>query len=210
MKTKEEQLTLQRTPGGTPVIVDRLTYSRSAAVAVYIGVGSRDEPQEECGIAHLLEHLLFKGTRTHTSKEISQMVEAAGGEMNGYTGKEATCYFVQTIGETVSTAEDLLAEMMSEPLLQRKDLEMEKKVVAQEIRMAEDEPDNYIHDLLAKAAWEGNPMANPESGCVECIMPIRARDVRAFYEEKKKENPAWPGIALGADEVFVVAIGPAS
>jgi predicted Zn-dependent peptidase len=183
MHAKKEQLLLRKTPGGTPVIVDKLSYSRSAAVAVYIGVGSRDEPQEKCGIAHLLEHLLFKGTESHTSKEISQLVEAAGGEMNGYTGKEVTCYFVQTIDETVKVAEDLLAEMMSEPLFKKKDLEMEKKVVVQEIKMAEDEPDNYIHELLAKAAWDGNPMANPESGSVECIMPIRASDVRAFYEE---------------------------
>ena len=99
MSRREEQLSLRRTAAGIPVIVDRLSYSRSAGVAVYFGLGSRDEPQEKCGIAHLLEHILFKGTALHSAKEISQMAEAAGGEMNGYTGKEATCFFIQTIDD---------------------------------------------------------------------------------------------------------------
>jgi predicted Zn-dependent peptidase len=182
MRAKKEQLSLCNTPGGIPVIVDKLSYSRSAAVAVYIDVGSRDESQDKCGIAHLLEHLLFKGTDLHNSKEISQIVEAAGGEMNGYTGKEVTCYFIQTIDETLVTAEQLLAEIMRKPRFTKKDVEMEKKVVAQEIKMAEDDPESYIHELLAKAAWKGNPMANSEGGSVECITPLGANDIRAFYE----------------------------
>jgi predicted Zn-dependent peptidase len=183
MCAKEEQLLLHKTPGGTPVIVDRLTYSRSAGVAVYIGLGSRDEPQDKCGIAHLVEHLLFKGTDQRTSKEISQLSEAAGGEMNGYTGKEATCFFMHTIDETLGIAEQLLADMMRRPLFARKDVDVEKKVVMQEIKMAEDDPDNYIHDLLARTAWKGNPMANSESGTLECISPLNSRDIRAFFEE---------------------------
>ncbi|HUL38832.1 MAG TPA: pitrilysin family protein [Methanomassiliicoccales archaeon] len=183
MHAKDEQLKLHKTPGGIPVIVDRLSYSRSAGVAVYVGIGSRDEPHEKCGIAHLLEHLLFKGTSNRTSKAISQAVEAAGGEMNGYTGKEVTCYFIHTIDETLGTAEELLADIMKNPLLAKKDVETEKKVVMQEIKMAEDDPDNYIHDLMAKSIWAGNPMASPESGSVECILPLSSRDVRSYYED---------------------------
>jgi predicted Zn-dependent peptidase len=182
MRTKEEKLLLRRTPAGVPVIVDKLSYSRSAAVAIYIGVGSRDEAQDKCGIAHLLEHLMFKGTELHTSKEISELVEAAGGEMNGYTGKEVTCYFIQTIDETIATAEQLLAEIIRSPRYEKRDMEMEKKVVAQEIKMAEDEPEGYIHELLARTAWQGNPMANSEGGSVECITPLGLKDIQAFYE----------------------------
>ena len=182
MRAKEERLLLRRTPAGIPVIVDKLPYSRSAAVAVYISIGSRDEAQDKCGIAHLLEHLMFKGTEFHTSKEISELVEAAGGEMNGYTGKEMTCYFIQTIDETVATAEQLLAEIVSKPRYEKKDVEMEKKVVAQEIKMAEDEPEGYIHELLARTAWEGHPMANSEGGSVECITPLGLKDIQAFNE----------------------------
>jgi len=98
---KVEELDLQKTPGGIPVIVDRLHWSRSAAVAVNVSVGSRDEPSGMNGIAHLLEHLLFKGTELRSSKQMSQQIEAAGGEMNGYTSKELTSYYVSTIDETL-------------------------------------------------------------------------------------------------------------
>lgn len=209
MRTREGQLLLRKTPGGVPVIVDRLSYSRSAGVAVYIGLGSRDEPQEKCGIAHLLEHVLFKGTNLHSSKEISQLAEAAGGEMNGYTGKEATCFFIQTIDETLETAEQLLAEMMRGPLFAKKDVDTEKKVVMQEINMAEDDPDNFIHDLLAKAAWKGNPMANSESGSLECITPLGSSEVRAFFEENYRP-PNLTVVASGNVDVSQVVNWAAS
>jgi predicted Zn-dependent peptidase len=200
MRAKEEKLLLRKTPAGIPVIVDKLPYSRSAAVAVYIGVGSRDEAQDKCGIAHLSEHLMFKGTELHTSKEISELVEAAGGEMNGYTGKEVTCYFIQTIDETMATAEQLLAEIITKPHFEQKDVEMEKKVVAQEIKMAEDEPEGYIHELLARTAWEGNPMANSEGGSVECIISLGLKDIQAFYEANYRP-PSLNVVATGNVDV---------
>jgi len=182
MKVKDEELMLRRTPSGIPVIVDRLEYSKAAALAIYISVGSRDEPREQCGIAHLLEHLLFKGTLLHSSKQMSQQIEAAGGEMNGYTSKELTAYFISTLDVTFPTGEELLAEMIRKPLLDPKDVETEKKVVTQEIRMAEDDPESYIHDLLAKAMWKGNPMANSEGGEVDCVLPLTREDIWSFFD----------------------------
>jgi len=183
MNVKDEELNLRRTPGGIPVIVDRLEYSKAVSLAVYIGVGSRDEPPEKCGIAHLLEHMLFKGTTLRSSKQMSQQIEAAGGEMNGYTSKELTAYYVSTLDVTFPTAQELLAEMVRKPLLDPKDVETEKKVVTQEIRMAEDDPDNYIHELLAKAMWKGNPMANSEGGEVDCVLPMTREDLFSFFDD---------------------------
>ncbi|MDD1743541.1 MAG: insulinase family protein, partial [Methanomassiliicoccales archaeon] len=141
---KVEEIDLQHTPEGIPVIVDRLRWSRSAAIAVNISVGSRDEPSGKNGIAHLLEHLMFKGTEVRSSKDMSQQIEAAGGEMNGYTSKELTSYYVSTIEETLPSAEALLAEMVCRPLIDEKDIKNEKKVVTQEIKMSEDDPEGYI------------------------------------------------------------------
>jgi predicted Zn-dependent peptidase len=182
MKAKDEELMLRRTPRGIPVIVDRLDYSRAATLAVYISVGSRDEPRQQCGIAHLLEHLLFKGTTQRSSKQMSQQIEAAGGEMNGYTSKELTAYYVSTLDETINTGQELLGEIIRKPLFDPKDVEVEKKVVTQEIRMAEDDPDSYIHELLAKAMWKGNPMANSEGGEVECVLPMTREDLWSFFD----------------------------
>jgi predicted Zn-dependent peptidase len=175
------QLRVEMTPGGIPVLVDGLPWSRSAAVAVNLSVGSRDEPSDRHGIAHLLEHVLFKGTSQHTSRQMSQEIEAAGGEMNGYTTKEMTSYYVSTLDETLGTAQDLLSEIVREPLLDTKDIETEKKVVTQEIRMSEDDPDNYSHELLMKKVWKGNPMSDPEAGYVECVEALDRESVGQFF-----------------------------
>ncbi|MDD1769986.1 MAG: insulinase family protein [Methanomassiliicoccales archaeon] len=176
------QMKVEVTPAGIPILVDTLPWSRSAAVAVNMAVGSRDEPSDQHGIAHLLEHVLFKGTGHHTSRQMSQEVEAAGGEMNGYTTKEMTAYYVSTLDETIGTAEDLLAEIVREPLLDVKDIETEKKVVTQEIRMSEDDPDTYSHELLMKKVWKGNPMSDPEAGYIECVEALDREKVSRFFE----------------------------
>ena len=164
------------------MIVDRLAWSRASAAAVNIGVGSRDEPKEEHGIAHLLEHLLFKGTKSRSSKEMSELIEAAGGEMNAYTSKEVTSYYVSTLDYTFPQAQKLLAEIICQPLLAEKDIANEKKVVTQEIRMSEEDPDDHIHDLLAKTAWKGNPMARPEAGHVDCVARMSAEQILDFFQ----------------------------
>ena len=182
-RNKVEELELHHTPEGIPVIVDRLHWSRSAAIAVNMGVGSRDELSGRNGIAHLLEHLLFKGTEVRSSKEMSQQIEAAGGEMNGYTSKELTSYYISTIDETLPTAEALLAEMVRRPLISKKDIKTEKKVVTQEIKMSEDDPEGYIHELLIRAIWKGNPMANSEGGTIKDVRAMGQSDIRGFFQD---------------------------
>jgi len=181
MPGKIEELSVIKTPGGVPVLVDVLPWSKAAAVAVDMSVGSRDEKADEHGVAHLLEHLLFKGTKGHSAKEMSQDIESAGGEMNGYTSKEITAYYVSTLEETLPTAQGLLAEMIQTPLLRDADIRTEKKVVTQEIRMSEDDPDTYSHDLLMKTVWKGNPMADPEAGYVKCVEEMRSDQIRDFF-----------------------------
>jgi predicted Zn-dependent peptidase len=181
--TRIEELELHHTPKGIPVIVDRLHWSRSAAVAVNMSIGSRDEPEGKNGIAHLLEHLLFKGTEVRSSKEMSQQIEAAGGEMNGYTSKEMTSYYVSTIDETLPTAEKLLAEMVCRPLIDNNDIKTEKKVVTQEIKMSQDDPEGYSHELLVRAVWKGNPMANSEGGKIRDVNGMTQSDIRGFFHD---------------------------
>ncbi len=180
---KVEELELQHTPEGIAVIVDRLRWSHSAALAVNMSVGSRDEPSGKNGIAHLLEHLLFKGTEVRSSKEMSQQIEAAGGEMNGYTSKELTSYYISTIDETLPTAESLLAEMVCRPSIEKNDIKTEKKVVTQEIKMSEDDPESYIHELLIRAVWKGNPMANSEGGTIREVTGMTQSNIRGFFHD---------------------------
>jgi predicted Zn-dependent peptidase len=180
---KDERVSFAQTRAGIPVIVERLPYARSVALSVYVKAGSRDEPKGREGLAHLLEHVMFKGTKKRSSKETSELIEAAGGELNGYTGKESTCYYAVALDETFDTAEDILADLMLNPSLCDEAVDNEKRVVAEEIRMLKDEPDTYIHHLFTRALWDGHPLASAETGEAEGVASLSAEDVRTYFQE---------------------------
>jgi predicted Zn-dependent peptidase len=165
------------------VIVESLPYFRSVALSVNVGVGSRDEPQNHCGIAHLLEHLMFKGTGERSTKEISELIEGAGGELNGYTTKELTSFHVFSLDETAETAQNILSDMILNPLIDEEHVELERSVVTQEINMMVDEPEDYSRVLLDQTIWRGHPMATPESGDVESVKGIETADLRGFFSD---------------------------
>jgi len=174
---------LNHTSAGIPVIVEVLPRSRTAALSVNFRVGSRDENRDRCGIAHFLEHIMFKGTRERNAKQFSEMVEGAGGEMNAYTTKETTSYHVFSLDETFEVMKGLMADMMTAPLIDEEHVELERGVVLQEISMLEDDPEDYSRVLLDRSIWEGHPMANTETGRPEYVSGLQARDVRDFFEE---------------------------
>ena len=126
---------------------------------------------------------MFKGTRRRNSKETSELIEAAGGELNGYTGKESTCYYAVSLDETVDIAEDILSDLLLDPKLDDESVDNEKKVVAEEIRMLKDEPDTYIHHLLSRTLWNGHPMASAETGEADGIASLSSDDVRRFFHD---------------------------
>ncbi|HSV42696.1 MAG TPA: insulinase family protein, partial [Methanomassiliicoccales archaeon] len=125
----QDSVSLHHTPGGVPVIIEKLPYFRSVALSVNIKVGSRDEAAQKCGIAHLLEHIMFKGTKDQSAKQIADIIEGAGGELNGFTTKELTSYQVFSLDETVDVAQKLLSDMMLHALIDDEHLEVERGVV---------------------------------------------------------------------------------
>lgn len=173
---------IHHTPSGIPVIVERLPRSHSASFSVYIGTGSRDEVKGQEGIAHMLEHMLFKGTAHRTSKAMSEQIEAAGGEQNGYTTKEVTSYQAYALDETAEVAEEVLADQVLHPSLDRECLALEKNVVVQEIRMMENDPDDYVHVLLNETLWGDHPMGRSEAGSVASVTSLTDGDIRSFFE----------------------------
>lgn len=182
-----DQVSLHHTPGGVPVIIEKLPYFRSVALSVNVMVGSRDEPAEKCGIAHLLEHLMFKGTKDQSAKQIADMIEGAGGELNGFTTKEMTSFHVFSLDETIGTAEELLSDMMMNALIDDEHVQVEKGVVEQEISMLEDEPESYARVLLDRSIWRGHPMSYSEAGDAESVRRITTEDLRSFYDRNYKK-----------------------
>ena len=184
------------TSAGIPVIIERLPDFHSASLSVYLGAGSRDEEEQQAGIAHVLEHMLFKGTYRRTSREISECIEAAGGEMNGYTTKEVTSYQICTLDETVDVAQDILADMILNPSLDNSCLITEKNVILQEINMLQNDPDRYIHVLFADALWGGHPMGRSEAGSSETVISITEGDVKNFFRQHYRP-PNMAVVAVG-------------
>lgn len=178
------------------MIIERLPYFRSVALSVNVNVGSRDERPERCGIAHLLEHIMFKGTKDQSAKQIADMIEGAGGELNGFTTKELTSFHVFSLDETIDTAEKLLSDMMVHALIDEEHLQIERGVVEQEINMMEDEPESYVRVLLDRSIWRGHPMSFSETGDVECVRRITTEDLRKFYETHYKK-PKLSVVACG-------------
>src|SRR5687768_10946350 len=132
---------------GVRVLVEPVGYVKSAAIGLWCKTGSRHEQADEGGITHLIEHMLFKGTKKRTSKEIAEAIEGRGGVLNAFTDKESTCYYCRVLSEEAETGIEVLSDMMLNSLLEPEELEREKGVVLEEIKRGEDEPGDHVHEV---------------------------------------------------------------
>jgi predicted Zn-dependent peptidase len=166
---------------GVRLVTELMPHVRSVALGVWVDVGSRDEPPDLGGASHLLEHLLFKGTARRSALAIAQAFDAVGGEVNAYSAKEHTTFYARVLVDDTAMATDVLADMIGNALLDPDDLEAERKVVLEEIRMAADTPDDRVHDVFAEQAWPGHPLGRPVLGTEESIGSIERDRLFAYY-----------------------------
>jgi len=205
----DENILLRHTPAGIPVITDRIGKADNAVFMIAVGTGSRDEDAGTEGISHLLEHVVFRATKTRTSFQMSKEIEGAGGEMNAFTGKEVTAFYAATIKETAEVAKEMVSDIFLNPLIKEDDIELEKKIVLQEISMWENDPESYIHRVLAETMWDGHDLSRNEAGSVETVRALGAADLRKYHEERYKV-PNIAVLALGAvdpDDILSWASG---
>jgi predicted Zn-dependent peptidase len=156
-------------PNGIRVISERMGHVRSVAVGVWVETGSRHEADDRGGVSHLIEHLVFKGTATRSAEEIARTMDSVGGQMDAFTTKEHTCFYVQVLDEHLPLAVDLLTDILLHPRFDADELEREKSVVLQEIKMVEDTPDDLIHDLFSAHIWGEHPLGRPILGTREAV-----------------------------------------
>ncbi|MGI8795824.1 MAG: M16 family metallopeptidase [Acidimicrobiia bacterium] len=173
-------ISLTRLGGGLRVVTEELPALRSAAVGFWVGTGSRDEPDETAGTSHFLEHLLFKGTRDRSALEIAQAVESVGGDMNAFTTQELTAFYVRVPDDRLDVALDILSDIVWGPALRSEDVESERQVILEEIRMRDDTPDDLVHDLFASALFPGHPLGREVLGTQSSIGAM-SRDAIADY-----------------------------
>ncbi len=181
---------------GVRVLSEPMPQVVSATLGIWVENGSRYEQPQDNGVSHFIEHLLFKGTRKRTAAQIAEEIDAVGGVLNAFTGKEYTCYYAKVLGEHLDLATDLLADIFLDSVFDPAEIERERQVVLQEISQAEDTPDDFIHDLFNEKFWKGHPLSLPIFGSVGTVNAINRDKVTSFMSERYR-----------AGRVFIAAAG---
>jgi predicted Zn-dependent peptidase len=169
---------------GLRIVTEEVPSVRSAAVGIWVNVGSRDETPAVAGASHFLEHLLFKGTKRRSALEISSSIEAVGGEMNAFTSKEYTCFYARVIDTDLPMAIDVVSDLITSSIVSALDVDAERKVVLEEIAMRDDDPSDLVHDLYAETYYGDTQLGRPILGTVESIKSMSRNAVFNYYKKR--------------------------
>ncbi len=167
---------------GIRVITEEIPYLKSVSIGIWAVAGSRDEQPNENGISHFIEHLLFKGTERRTAFDIAKEIDSVGGTLNAFTGREYTCFYAKVIDKNLPLAIDLLSDIFLHPRIEPTDVEKERMVILQEIKMVEDTPDDYIHDLFNRVCWGDHPLGFPICGTAELVQSFQRDQITQFFK----------------------------
>jgi predicted Zn-dependent peptidase len=168
---------------GVRIVTEEIPHVRSLSLGFWIETGSRNEVPANNGISHFIEHMVFKGTKKRNAKEIAQSIESVGGYLNAFTSKEHTCYYARILDEHLELATDVLSDMVFQPTFSEKELEKERNVILEELKQAEDDPDDIIQDYFEKAIFKTNPLGMPVIGTAKSIASIKRKDLVQYRTE---------------------------
>jgi predicted Zn-dependent peptidase len=176
-------LRITQLDSGLTVATERVPGALSVATGVWVGVGSRDEPDALSGVSHFLEHLLFKGTDTRSAQELARGVDRRGGDFNAFTSKEYTAYYCRLPARHASFCIELLGDVLTRPALRDDDVNGERQVILEELAMDDDSPDDVAHRRFSAALFEGHALGRDPAGDREHVLAITPDDVRSFFEQ---------------------------
>src|SRR3989337_2612014 len=181
---------------GLKIISEEMPDIQSASIGVWVNIGSRNEDSKKNGISHFIEHLLFKGTEKRTALDIAREIESVGGVLNAFTGREYTCFYAKILNKDLPKAIDLLSDIFINSRFDRNEMDRERLVVLQEIKMVEDTPDDLIHDIFAERFWEGHPLGWSILGPAKNIKSMDRMSVLKYFKDQ-----------YAARNVFITAAG---
>lgn len=168
---------------GIRVVTEFIPYVNSVSIGVWVANGSRNENVNNNGISHFIEHMMFKGTDKRSAKEIAESIEEIGGQINAFTGKEATCYYIKVLDSHLDIAIDVLSDMLMKSRLSDEDIEKEKGVILEEISMYEDSPEDLVSDLLSKAMWPESSAGYPILGTCDTIKEFNHENIKNYIDD---------------------------
>lgn len=168
---------------GLRIVTEEIPYVNSVSIGIWVKAGSRYESNENNGVSHFIEHLLFKGTKKRTAKEIAAAIDKIGGQLNAFTSKESTCFYAKVLDTHFDIALDVLADMYFNSSFLPEDIEKEKGVVMEEIGMYEDSPEDLVHDLFSQAVWSGNPLGMSILGTEQSLNNLTREHIVQYFKE---------------------------
>src|SRR5215471_5400724 len=176
---------IQRTPyaNGLVLVTERMPNIRSVALGVWMKKGSRHETAAENGISHFIEHLLFKGTETKSARDIALIIDSVGGQMDAFTTKEYTCFYFKVLDRHLDVAIDLLTDIIRRPKFEPDEIEKERKVIYEEIKMVDDTADELVYDLWSEAHYGRHPLGRPIQGTVDSVGKMRPEMLTRFFRD---------------------------
>jgi len=184
MMNPERNLRRTVLPNGLIVLTERMDHMRSVAMGVWIKSGSRCEVAESNGISHFVEHMLFKGTRSRTAQHIAREMDSIGGNLDAFTGKETICFNVKSLAEHVPIALDVLTDLVLNPVFASGDIERERGVILEEIKMDEDNPDLLVHELFTQSYWKDHPLGKPILGTKKTVAGLDQATLLAYHSDR--------------------------
>ena len=172
----------ERLPSGLRLVTEAMPHVRSVTVGVWLTRGSRHESDAESGVAHFVEHMLFKGTTSRSAQQIAQTIDSIGGQLDAFTAKEYASYYDKVLDEHLSLAIDLLSDMVMRPALAPADVTKEQSVILEEIKMVEDAPDDLVHEVFAQQFWARHPLGRPILGTPETVTSFESAGLRRYFD----------------------------
>jgi predicted Zn-dependent peptidase len=171
-------------PSGMIVLTERMEHVRSVAMGVWMRAGSRHEVPELNGISHFVEHMVFKGTKSRSAQRIAREVDAIGGNLDAFTGKETICFNMKVLDEHVPTALDVLSDLVLNPVFATEEIARERGVILEEIKMDEDNPDTLVHEIFTQNFWKDHPLGKPILGTRETVRTFEQKTLLGFFEQR--------------------------
>lgn len=189
---------------GVTLVLEKMPYVRSIAFGIYVKNGSRNENEENNGISHFIEHMLFKGTENRKAKDIADEMDAIGGQVNAYTSKEHTCYYTRTLDTHFDIAIDVLADIFFNSLFDDEEIQKERKVIIEEINMYEDTPDDLVYDNLQYNIWKNNPLRLPVLGTVDSISSFKHDTFKNYFKNNYRTDNTVIAVAGSFDTSEII------
>ncbi|MFY0683593.1 MAG: insulinase family protein [Balneola sp.] len=193
-------------PNGLRIVTERIESVKSISVGIWVKTGSRNETPKQAGVTHFLEHMLFKGTKKRTAYDIALSMESVGGYLNAFTSSEYTCYFARCVNTQMEQALDVLSDMVLNPSFPEEEVEKEKKVVIEEMKMYRDSPDDYLFEEYNSRMFQGHELGRPVLGLEETVSSFTREDLYEYMEERYRAGNLLISVAGNVEHEEVVKL----